>query len=91
MLERLSKAPATVSELGEPMTMTLAAVVQHVQVLEASGLISSHKVGRQRTCNIEAGTLRSAERWLSQRRALWERRLDKLGEYLIEIEAQKKE
>jgi DNA-binding transcriptional ArsR family regulator len=84
MLDRLSQAPATVSELGRPLSMTLAAVVQHVQVLEACGLVRSQKVGRQRTCRLEAETLRSAEHWLSQRRALWERRLDKLGEYLVD-------
>lgn len=86
MLDRLSEAPATVSELAQPLAMTLAAVVQHVQVLEASGLVSSQKVGRQRTCRLEADTLRSAERWLLQRRALWEKKLDKLGEYLNESE-----
>lgn len=86
MLDRLSAAPATVSELGEPLAMTLTAVVQHVRVLEASGLISSRKVGRQRTCSIEAGTVQSAERWLSQRRGLWEHRLDNLGRYLTEPE-----
>jgi DNA-binding transcriptional ArsR family regulator len=84
MVERLSRGPATVSELGRPLTMSLAAVVQHVQVLEASGLVRSQKVGRTRTCSISPTALRSAEQWISERRTLWERRLDRLGDYLAE-------
>ena len=84
MLERLSQGPASVSELGRPLSMSLAAVVQHVQVLEASGLVQSQKLGRTRTCSLDPVTLRSAERWISERRSLIERRLDRLGEYLAE-------
>jgi DNA-binding transcriptional ArsR family regulator len=84
MVERLSAGPASVSELGQPLSMSLAAVLQHVQVLEASGLILSQKVGRTRTCSINPTALRSAEHWITQRRALGERRLDRLGEYLAE-------
>jgi DNA-binding transcriptional ArsR family regulator len=84
MVERLSRGPATVSELAEPLTMSLAAVLQHVQVLEASGLIRSQKLGRTRTCSINPASLRSAEQWISERRTLWERRLDRLGDYLAE-------
>jgi DNA-binding transcriptional ArsR family regulator len=84
MVERLSRGPASVSELAQPLSMTLAAVVQHVQVLESSGLVRSEKVGRVRTCRIDPGALRTAERWMSERRALWERRLDRLGEHLAE-------
>jgi DNA-binding transcriptional ArsR family regulator len=62
--------------------MSLPAVVQHLQVLEESGLVRSEKVGRVRTCRIESAALRSAERWISQRRGSWERRLDRLGDYL---------
>jgi DNA-binding transcriptional ArsR family regulator len=82
MLERLSQGPASVSELGEPLAMSLAAVLQHVQILEGSGLVQSRKLGRTRTCSLNPQTLRSAERWISERRALIERRLDRLGEYL---------
>ncbi len=82
MIERLSQGPASVSELGRPLAMSLAAVVQHVQVLEASGLVQSHKAGRTRTCAINPAALRTAESWISQRRTLVERRLDRLGEYL---------
>ena len=84
MLERLSRGPASVSELGRPLAMSLAAVVQHVQVLEASGLVRSQKTGRTRTCAIEPAALRSAEAWISERRTLWERRLDRLGGYLAD-------
>ena len=84
MVERLCRGPATVSELGRPFSMTLAAVVQHVQVLEASGLVRSEKVGRTRTVSIEPATLRTAEQWISERRTLWERRLDRLGDFLAE-------
>jgi DNA-binding transcriptional ArsR family regulator len=82
MLERLSRGPATVSELAAPLPMSLPAVVQHLQVLEASGLVRSEKVGRVRTCRIEAQALSLAEQWINQRRATWERRLDRLGAYL---------
>lgn len=84
MLERLSKGPASVSELGKPLAMSLAAVVQHVQVLEESGLVRSQKLGRVRTCSLNPATLQSAEHWISERRTLIERRLDRLGDYLAE-------
>jgi DNA-binding transcriptional ArsR family regulator len=84
MVERLTLGPASVSELGRPLTMSLAAVVQHVQVLEACGLVRSQKIGRTRTCSINPAALRSAEQWISDRRSTWERRLDRLGDYLAE-------
>lgn len=84
MLERLSQGPASVSELGKPLSMSLAAIVQHVQILEASGLVRTQKLGRIRTCTLNPVTMRSAERWISERRTLVERRLDRLGEYLAE-------
>ena len=84
MVERLSRGPASVSELARPFAMSLAAVVQHVQVLEACGLVRSEKMGRVRTCQISPATLRSAERWIAERRGTWERRLDALGEYLAD-------
>ncbi|HUD80938.1 MAG TPA: metalloregulator ArsR/SmtB family transcription factor [Streptosporangiaceae bacterium] len=82
MVERLSQGPASVSELGKPLSMSLTAVVQHVQVLEASGLVRSQKTGRTRTCSINPAGLRSAESWIAGRRARWERRLDRLGTFL---------
>ncbi len=84
MVERLSQGPASVSELGRPLAMSLAAVLQHVQVLEASGLIRSEKVGRTRTCSIDPVALRSAEAWIAGRRTMVERRLDRLGDYLAQ-------
>jgi len=84
MVERLSRGAASVSELGRPLDMSLAAVLQHVQVLEASGLIRSQKVGRTRTCSINQVALRSAEDWIADRRTMVERRLDRLGEYLAQ-------
>jgi DNA-binding transcriptional ArsR family regulator len=84
MVERLCRGPASVSELAQPLDMTLSAVVQHLAVLENSGLVTSQKVGRVRTCRIEAKALRGAEQWISERRAAWEGRLDRLGEYLAE-------
>lgn len=87
MVERLSQGPASVSELGSPLNISLAAVVQHVQVLEASGLVRSQKIGRTRTCSINPAPLRSAERWIAERRTLWERRLDRLGDFLSDTDS----
>jgi DNA-binding transcriptional ArsR family regulator len=84
MVERLSRGPASVSELARPMAMSLPAVVQHLQLLEASGLIISEKVGRVRTCQIQPGALQRAEQWLNERRTTWERRLDRLGDFLAD-------
>jgi DNA-binding transcriptional ArsR family regulator len=84
MVERLSRGPASVSELGRPLDMSLAAVLQHVQVLEACVLIRSSKVGRTRTCIINPAALRAAESWIAERRTIVEHRLDRLGEYLAE-------
>lgn len=82
MVERLSRGPASVSELAEPLKMTLSAVVQHLAVLEASGIVRSEKVGRVRTCRIEPEALSLVELWVNERRTNWERKLDRLGEFL---------
>ena len=82
MLERLTRGPASVSELARPFAMSLPAVVQHLHLLEASGLVRTEKVGRVRTCHIETTPLRNAERWIGERRTTWERRFDRLGEVL---------
>ncbi len=86
LVERLSRGPASVSELARPHAITLAAVVQHLQVLERSGVVRSEKEGRVRTCRIEPGGLSVAGRWIEERRSLWERRLDRLGVVLSEDE-----
>ena len=84
IVERLGRGPATVGELARPLDMSLPAALQHLAVLETSGLVRSEKVGRVRTCRIEPSALRRAEGWIAARRTLWERRLDKLGELLAE-------
>jgi DNA-binding transcriptional ArsR family regulator len=82
IVERLTRGPASVSELARPLPMTLPAVVQHLAVLQASGLVRSEKIGRVRTCRIEPLALGTAEQWIADRRAEWEQRLDRLGDYL---------
>ena len=84
MVERLSRAPASVSELAKPFDMSLSAVMQHLHILESSGLVATEKVGRVRTCRIEPKGLGAVERWISDRRSSWERRFDRLGEFLAE-------
>jgi DNA-binding transcriptional ArsR family regulator len=87
MLARLSRAPASVSELAKPYRMSLPAVMQHLQMLEASGLVLSEKKGRVRTCRIDLKALASAESWIAEQRALWEGRLDRLEDYLETLKA----
>ncbi len=82
MVERLTLGPASVSELAEPLAMSLAAVVQHVQVLEACGVVKTEKVGRTRLCRIEPAAMTAAEQWFADRRRGWEVRLDRLGDVL---------
>jgi DNA-binding transcriptional ArsR family regulator len=84
MVERLGRGPATVSELAEPLPMSLPAVVQHLQVLERSGLVRTEKVGRVRTCRLNPKTLTTVSDWVAERQAGWERRLDRLGDFLAE-------
>jgi DNA-binding transcriptional ArsR family regulator len=84
IVERLARGPASVSELARPLPMSLAAVVQHLQVLQASGLVRSTKVGRVRTCQLDPAGLRTAEDWLHQQRTTWEHRLDRLGDLLAD-------
>ncbi|HYB10220.1 MAG TPA: metalloregulator ArsR/SmtB family transcription factor [Alphaproteobacteria bacterium] len=84
ILERLSRSEASVSELARPLEISLAAVVQHIQILEESGVILTRKKGRVRTCRLSPQALDLAEAWIKQRRALWEHRFDQLGELLGE-------
>ena len=84
MVERLSRGPASVSDLARPFDISLPAVMQHLQILESSGLVRSEKVGRVRTCRIEPRALSLVEQWISERRSTWERRFDRLGEILAE-------
>ena len=82
MVERLSCGPASVSELAEPFAMSLPAVVQHLQVLEASGLVKTQKIGRVRTCTLDTTAMSLAEQWINDRRTTWKKRFDRLGQYL---------
>ena len=84
IVERLGRGPASVTQLARPFAMTLPAVLQHVAVLEASGLVRSEKVGRVRTCQIDGHALSVAGGWIQERRRTWERRLDRLGAVLAE-------
>jgi len=86
VIARLGKGPATVSELAEPFDMALPSFVQHLRVLEASGLTTSKKKGRVRTVTIRPASIRRAARWLAQQRGIWEQRLDQLDDYLATIE-----
>lgn len=84
MVVRLSEGPLTVSELAQPLAISLAAVVQHLRVLEEAGLVTTTKQGRVRTCRLSTEGLGAAAEWIGNLRALWERRLDRLGEFLEE-------
>ena len=82
MVQRLARGPASVSELAKPLSISLPAVMQHLQVLVASGIVKSEKVGRVRTCTVDPKALSNAERWIADRRGQWERKLDRLADYL---------
>jgi len=84
IVKKLSEGPISVSRLAEPLAITLAAVVQHLQILEESGLIRSQKVGRVRTCSIESAGLSVAEHWIGECKSIWEGRFDRLGDLLNE-------
>ena len=90
MLARLSCGPASVSELARPLAMSLPAVLQHLQSLEASGLVRSAKAGRVRTVRMEPGVLGEAEHWLAQRRTEWEAHADRLEQYLATLQNEEK-
>ena len=84
IMEKLTAGPVSVSQLAAPLKMTLAAVVQHLQILEESGLVRTEKLGRVRTCRIDPAGLSVAEQWIADRRSIWEKRLDRLGDFLAE-------
>ncbi|MEQ4206431.1 metalloregulator ArsR/SmtB family transcription factor [Actinopolymorpha sp. B17G11] len=87
IIQRLTRGPATVSELARLLGVTVAATVQHLQVLQTSELVRSEKAGRVRTCQIDPSGLRRAEEWLRLQRTTWEHRLDRLGDVLGESAA----
>jgi DNA-binding transcriptional ArsR family regulator len=84
IVEKLSDGPLSVSRLATPLEITLTAVIQHLQVLEDSGLVRTEKIGRVRTCRIETAGLAVLEQWIRDRRSMWEQRLDRLGDLLAE-------
>lgn len=84
VIAHLARGPASVSELAKPLKMTLPAVVQHLRLLEESGLISSRKVGRVRTCKIEPKKLDTAAAWIAKQRSLWEARFDRMDAFVLE-------
>lgn len=86
ILDRLTAGPASVSQLAEPLGITITAVAQHLQILEESGLAQTEKTGRVRSCRIEPAGFDELERWISNHRTQWEKRLDRLGQFLIEEE-----
>lgn len=87
---RLTRGPASVSELARPFAMAMPSLLQHLQVLEACRLIRSRKVGRVRTCTLEPAALGAAGAWIAEQRALWEGRLDRMEAYVAELQAQEK-
>ena len=82
MVARLTRGPASVGELAAPLGVSLPTVLQHLDVLQRSGLVHSEKVGRVRTCRLQPEPMQTIERWISEHRAAWERRLDLLGDVL---------
>jgi DNA-binding transcriptional ArsR family regulator len=90
MVARLSRGPTSVSELARPLAISLPAVLQHLQMLEASGLVRTEKKGRVRTCRIDPKAFESAEGWIAEQRGLWEGRLDRLEDYLEELGTKEK-
>jgi DNA-binding transcriptional ArsR family regulator len=87
ILDRLARGPASVSQLAEPLGVTLTAVAQHLQILEEVSLVRSEKLGRVRTCSIEPTGFRALEQWIRDHRTAWERKLDRLGAFLADEEA----
>ncbi len=91
VLTRLTEGPATVSDLAKPFDMALPSFLQHLKVLEESGLVTSKKEGRVRTCEAQLTRLTEAEEWIAHQRAVWEGRLDRLDAYLKTLQSTEKE
>jgi DNA-binding transcriptional ArsR family regulator len=90
VLERLTRGAAPVSELARPFKMALPSFVQHLAVLEDCGLVRSRKRGRVRTCRLAPTPLKAAEQWLAAQRALWQRRLDALDDFLMTLKEEQR-
>ncbi len=91
VVQRLNKGPASVKELARPFDMALPSFMQHLRVLEDSGLVKSEKVGRVRTCAIETQELARAEKWLTEQRRIWEGKFDRLDAYLERLQQDQKD
>jgi len=87
---RLSRQPASVSELSEPFSMAMPTLLQHIRVLEMSGLIETEKIGRVRTCTLRVEAIAATEQWLAAQREIWERRLDRMEAYVNKLQAMEK-
>jgi DNA-binding transcriptional ArsR family regulator len=86
MIAQLARGPASVSDLAKPLKMSLSAVVQHLNLLEESGFVTSRKVGRVRTCRIDHKKLDAAQGWLAKQRSMWESRFDRMDQFLLNNE-----
>jgi len=82
IVSRLCDGPKSVSELSEPFDLALPSLLKHVRVLERSGLVSSEKIGRVRTCKIEPRALHATEVWIHRHIAAWEKRLDRMEAHI---------
>lgn len=87
VVQRLSSGPATVTELAQPFEMALPSFLQHLKVLEESGLVRSRKLGRVRRCEIAPASLEVAETWIGEQRAIWQARLDRMEAVVNELKA----
>ena len=90
IVSRLCNGPKSVSELSEPFDLALPSLLKHVRVLEQSGLVSSEKVGRVRTCKIEPSALHATEAWIHQHISVWENRLDRMEAHIEEMRGRTK-
>ena len=84
VLDQLARGDASITDLADKFEMTLTGMKKHVSVLESAGLVTTEKVGRVRTCRIDPVGLKSVEEWINERRSIWERRLDRLGDLMAE-------
>ncbi len=84
LVEKIGEGPVSVSKLAEPLAISLAAVVQHLQILEEAGLVRTEKIGRVRTCRLDPAGLDAIDSWVRNRRSPWEHHLNQLGALLAE-------
>ena len=90
ILARLSTGEATVTDLAEPFEMSMPAISKHLKVLERAGLVARSREAQWRPCRIEAAPLKDVAEWVESYRSIWEQRLDRLDDYLRELQAKEK-